>query len=130
MKVGILTFHNAINFGAILQTYATCELVKSLGHEVEVIDYHNRAIDATYDKYIYHISRMPWNPVYAMAYLLSTLFFRKKKHKFQIFTKKYLSLSRNRFSGQPMKLENYGLVLIGSDQLWNMTITKGIDPVY
>ena len=49
MKVGILTFHNAYNYGAVLQTYATQEIVKSYGHEVEIIDYHNKAIDYHYD---------------------------------------------------------------------------------
>ena len=49
MKVGILTFHNAYNYGAVLQTYATQEYVRGLGHEVEVIDYHNRKIDLSYE---------------------------------------------------------------------------------
>lgn len=130
MKVGILTFHNAINLGAILQTYATYELVKSMGHEVEVIDYHNGNVDATYDKYRFRLSRMPRNPIYATAYLLCIMFFRKKEHKFNHFTKEFMTLSRNRYSSKSLKLEGYDVILIGSDQLWNKKITGGIDPVY
>ena len=130
MKVGILTFHNAINIGAILQTYATYELVKSLGHEVEVIDYHNKAIDASYDKFRFRLNRIPRNPVYAMAYLLSTFFFRKKEHRFHDFINKYLSLCPNQSGSQILKLDSYDILLIGSDQLWNKKITKGIDPIY
>ncbi len=123
-------FHNAINYGAILQTYATYELVKSLGYEVEVIDYHNKAIDASYDKFRFHLSRIPRNPVYAMAYLLSTLFFRIKEHRFREFINNYLSLSTNKTGSQFLNLDSYDILLIGSDQLWNKKITKGIDPIY
>ena len=39
MKIGILTFHCAVNYGAVLQAYALQEILRSLGHEVYVIDY-------------------------------------------------------------------------------------------
>lgn len=39
MKIGILTFHCAINYGAVLQAYGLQEYLKSLGHEVYIIDY-------------------------------------------------------------------------------------------
>lgn len=39
MKTGILTFHCAHNYGAVLQAYALQEQLKAFGHEVEMIDY-------------------------------------------------------------------------------------------
>lgn len=39
MKIGILTFHWAVNHGAILQTYATTKYLTSKGHNVEIVDY-------------------------------------------------------------------------------------------
>ena len=39
MKIGILTFHCAHNYGAILQCFGLQEYLKSLGHDVYVIDY-------------------------------------------------------------------------------------------
>lgn len=39
MKIGILTLHRPANFGANLQAYATVSYMRSLGHEVRVIDY-------------------------------------------------------------------------------------------
>ena len=39
MKIGLLTFHSAQNYGAVLQAYATQEVLKGLGHEIQVIDY-------------------------------------------------------------------------------------------
>jgi len=38
MKIGIVTFHTANNYGAVLQCYALSESIKDLGHEVELID--------------------------------------------------------------------------------------------
>ena len=39
MKIGILTFHYAHNYGAMLQAYALSMKLRSLGHCVEIIDY-------------------------------------------------------------------------------------------
>ena len=41
MRVGILTFHDALNYGAVLQCYALQNTLMNLGYEVEVIDYKN-----------------------------------------------------------------------------------------
>lgn len=45
MKIGILTFHWATNYGAVLQCYALQEYLKSLGHEVEIINYKPHLFD-------------------------------------------------------------------------------------
>ena len=34
MKIGILTFHCANNYGAVLQTYGLQEYLKTIGYEV------------------------------------------------------------------------------------------------
>ena len=44
MKIGILTFHRAINYGAILQCYALSETLKDLGHDVWIVDYRPSSI--------------------------------------------------------------------------------------
>jgi len=38
MKIKLLTFSKASNYGAIMQCYALCEVLKKLGHDVELID--------------------------------------------------------------------------------------------
>ena len=38
-RVEIITLHRITNFGSLLQTYATQEVVKRLGYDTEVIDY-------------------------------------------------------------------------------------------
>jgi UDP-N-acetylmuramate dehydrogenase len=41
MKVALLTFHDALNYGAVLQAYATQRAIQDLGAECKVIDYVN-----------------------------------------------------------------------------------------
>lgn len=45
MKIGILNFHRALNYGAVLQCYGLQETLTALGHEVSVIDYRPRIIE-------------------------------------------------------------------------------------
>ena len=39
MKVGVLTWYKAINHGAVLQTYASCKVLESLGCKPVVLDF-------------------------------------------------------------------------------------------
>ena len=39
MNIGILTFHYAHNYGAMLQAYALTTFLKESGHEAKIIDY-------------------------------------------------------------------------------------------
>ena len=39
MKIGILTYHRAHNYGAMLQAYALLSYLRNNGHDVEIIDY-------------------------------------------------------------------------------------------
>ena len=48
MKIGILTFHRAHNYGAVLQAYALQEYLYSLNQKVEFIDYKNRKLLEVY----------------------------------------------------------------------------------
>ena len=45
MKIGILTFHWATNYGAVLQCYALQTYLESLGHDVRVINYKPKQYD-------------------------------------------------------------------------------------
>lgn len=76
MKVGIITFHNAYNYGAILQTFATQEIVKAYGHDVNIIDYRNKAINKHYDKRKFHLKTLPKRKFYNIPrYLIEKHFF-------------------------------------------------------
>ena len=44
MKIGILTFHWAHNYGAVLQAYALQEVLKNRGHDVEFVNYYTASM--------------------------------------------------------------------------------------
>lgn len=48
MKVGIITFHSAHNFGALLQVYALQEYLNKNNIEAQVVNYRLPAIDNVY----------------------------------------------------------------------------------
>lgn len=52
MRVGILTFHNSRNFGANLQTLATQEMLRKLGHEPVIINYVDREKASAFERMV------------------------------------------------------------------------------
>ena len=74
MKVGILTFHRAHNFGAMLQCYALQEYLTKKGLNVEVIDYRQPYIETLYSKYSdnskFHLSYEAANAQYDYNYFM------------------------------------------------------------
>ena len=39
-KIGLITIHDTLNYGSLLQTYALYKAIESLGVEIELIDYY------------------------------------------------------------------------------------------
>lgn len=126
MKIGILTFHNAYNYGAVLQAYATQEIVKSRGHEVEIINYHNRKVD------MHYVKKFSYRKFYKIPLvLIGKFFFYKRKLAYERFINEYLQLTSNVIrSEENVTLDVYDVILIGSDQLWNKRLTGGWDKMY
>lgn len=52
MKVGLVLAHKGVNYGMLLQAYATQRMVEKLGYETEVIDYERTNFK--------HIRWTPW----------------------------------------------------------------------
>ena len=58
MKIGILTFHRAHNYGAVLQCYALQEIMRRRGHDVRVIDYRQPWIEEFYKLLIMELKQL------------------------------------------------------------------------
>jgi hypothetical protein len=134
VKVGILTFHRAENFGAALQAFALQEYIASLGHEVEIIDYRNKAIERHYQPLDITILLRRKNVFASIRTLLCNVFTYKtqmaKKKKYERFREKYLRISKKVFTFPADIKGGYDAYICGSDQIWNCGITGGLDPVY
>ena len=51
-KVGIITFHFADNYGAVLQTYALVEIIRNIvGYDIEIINFVPQLLREPYNLY-------------------------------------------------------------------------------
>ena len=122
MKVGILTFHDGINYGAFLQVYALqCFLLRH-GFQCQVINYKN--LGFTLREYKCFLGpRMLLN---RRAFLRNLV----KVFRFKIAQRKLHTTNRIFTQSKIAKLK-FDAVIIGSDEVWNFgTELIGYDPVY
>ncbi len=117
--VGLLTMHRVVNFGSVLQAYATQAVLERLGYSCTIIDYQ-------YPNKMHHGDKEKWPWLVAIyREIMQWLHGRpaKKQHSgFESFREKYLhtagyyptyeSLQKN-----PPQFDTF---LLGSDQTWNV----------
>jgi hypothetical protein len=126
--VGILTFQNAYNYGAILQAFALQEKIKSLGFKVEIIDFDNGFFKTIYST----TGFVKGNKSHNLLCLLNILFkfpafiYKiKQRGKIQTFINKNLQLSEKcNESNISLKTSGFYRIVVGSDQVWNMAISN------
>lgn len=123
MKVALLTFHNALNYGAALQVYACQQAIASLGVDCEVIDYVNDFRGMAYDTAKQaRMELVNGNYRSALKYTLGTPFMRKRRKEFMDFYRRFLRCTGERYtsSEELSKLNSvYDKFIVGSDQVWN-----------
>ena len=118
-RVGILTFHYANNYGAVLQAYGLATAVTALGHSVEVIDYRPLSARRAY-------GRWPRDP----RKVLPTAMARWRVRRFR---QCHLPLSQHPYwtiedlRHSPPKVD---FLVCGSDQVWNVSSFRGFDPAF
>ena len=124
MKVGIFTFHRALNYGAFLQAIALQNYIKSLGHDVDIVDYWPKEHASAYSLFSFHFLNKK-NFVSKFKSLLFILLrytrLKKRKAKMEMLLLNYLNIrpEKIRFTS-PEDLESlqYDLLIYGSDQIW------------
>lgn len=133
MKIGILTFHRAENFGATLQVLALQEFLTESNFRVEIIDYRCEPIEKWYSLTDFSFFLKRKNIFISMNILLNRLFTLrlrlKQKNKFSEFWRKYLKISDEVF-GKVESISKYDVCICGSDQIWNPFVTSGFDSMY
>ena len=114
MKIGVLTFHSALNVGAVLQAYGLQTYLASLGHEVTFIDYQpiqktlkardliGKGARATFRKW----EDLYWSHHYTRNICFSSIL-RVSDQRYESI----VSLESN-----PPDCDAY---IAGSDQIWN-----------
>lgn len=128
MKVGIITFHRAWNYGAVLQCYALQETIKNLGHDVKVIDYRQPAIEKCYQTFSLKGSiKALLKP--GKYYERGFLYRNHIRIGFKEFRNRFFDLTAP--CTQSSIPEDFDVYIIGSDQLWVPNWTGGyFDDIY
>lgn len=130
MKIGILTFHRAHNYGAVLQCYALQEVLERLGHDVQVIDYRQPYIESVYAVFNWkYFFSLLWH-LHAKTFLCYLKHMGRRIHRaymYRHFRDVYLHLTGECCSQDIPPLEGY---VIGSDQVWSLHCTEVMDKVY
>lgn len=138
MKVGILTFHNAHNYGAVLQAYALKQTLNKLGHTVEIINYRNPVIDNKYQKHLKAGIQLktflhPRLCLQKMKFMINKKIMRQaweqQYERFEEFIGLYLT-DMPKIKFEELEHLNYDILIAGSDQIWAGSITDGIDKAY
>lgn len=120
MRIGVITFHAAENFGSALQAFALCSVLRRLGNEVKLIDYRY-----TNDLRQYNCFRTNIYKERPKAILGDVLYFPynfKRKHRFEKFRDKYFEMTETEyrdFDNLDALNNQFDCFVCGSDQIWN-----------
>ena len=112
MKIGIVTYHRTLNYGAVMQSLATRFSLEEMGHEVYYVDYwpdyHRKIYEYfSFRKFVKNIFKL-----HAVSYLKMSVWKKRRHDHFDDFFKLYIYPYC-----RPID-ENYDVVIYGSDQIW------------
>lgn len=136
MRIGIITFHRANNYGAALQCYALQQTLTTLGHETQIIDYRQPVIELMYKPVRRDIICQGLRkPRLLGGYLFKVLptdfkYALKKTSGYEKFRKRHFHAT-SPFSKAEDMPQDFDIYMIGSDQMWNINLYGGyMDNVY
>jgi hypothetical protein len=132
MKIALITIHNANNYGAVLQAYATKKVLSQYG-EVSTIDYDNRFLNHQLDIFRFDMS------VHGIKMLVHDILRLPSRiravNRFRNFLRTNMNLTQKLTADKLMqgKAGKFDIFLCGSDQIWNPEIVsedRSIDPIF
>ena len=122
MRIGILTYHDEVNYGSLLQAYAMQTALTDMGHDVLVIDRWFEPRQNRIYGILHTTSAQAW-----IKWLLKgvwgtgswALFLRQWRSR--KFIRRYLKLTPYHFHGCKDAPKDLGLdlIVVGSDQVWH-----------
>lgn len=128
-KIGILTFHRATNYGAVLQAYALVSYLNEQGYEAKIIDYKPNDMA----EIISPISKKNLKGVIIWLYsnLKNITTLRGKYAKRKIFWE-YVNATLPMTSKVATEedIPVLDAIIVGSDQVWSTCFTGGVDKFY
>lgn len=126
MKIGILTFHRANNFGAFLQAFALKSYLEHLGHQVSFVDYwpeeHRRHCSVFDPKAVRSLKLFFRECLLACCKLpRAAVMNRLRKKHFGLDSRPAFQHHEN------LKTAEFDCIVYGSDQIWWKSTLEGMD---
>jgi hypothetical protein len=120
MKIGIVTFHRANNYGAVLQAFALSFKLSELfpADDIYIIDYCNDILKKRHSLFQAESLKQ------CISSLIQLPYFIKRKRNFDTFRKEHFKY----INSNEVNLLDY--LVCGSDQIWGKKITGGFDKHY
>lgn len=122
-KVGILTFHAAYNYGAVLQAYALKEKIKGLGYDCKIINFRTKKQIKKYSV----INTRRFNKA-TLAKNIQNIFYIKqiknRNKNFEKFIENKLDIYPNNWVDEKTLeeiIKEFDFIVCGSDQIWNIS---------
>ena len=116
IKIGICTFHYAVNPGSVWQAYALYKTISSLspGFDVHIINYQESR---------YRNSMMAFKPRLPLIHNVYQLFRITSYQRYQRFWNCIGGLGKRMDDDTVKDLNGYDVIVAGSDQIWNLELT-------
>lgn len=105
MKIGILTFNFAYNYGAVIQAWALRTYLASLGHKVQIVNYEPKRGFLPW----WAVELIHWNRRRFLQHL-----------KFRSFRRRYLTETHPVYDREELEQLQFDAIIVGSDQVWNV----------
>ena len=142
MKASVITLHTVDNYGSVMQTYATQQILKKSGYDVEFVDYwrqdnlpQSRAEKMLESRTLQKLKLLWGMNDFTRRVTVSILkgMLEKQKSPMWRFLEEKVRLTKVRYCSYKELKANPPMAdvyITGSDQVWNSIWNKGIDPAY
>ena len=126
IRVGILTFHDAHNYGAVLQAYALKKYIQKIdGVDATVINYHHHNIPDGFPRKR-KIEKITLSHI--AKHIYSSKDHNLRWNKFNMFIRNLIDNKTEVYTcEEDLEKLNIDIWICGSDQIWNTDITRGFN---
>ena len=122
-KIGILTFYNSYNYGAVLQAYATQKFLEDNNYEAKFINYVNEYENKFNKLFSYRKNKsLKDNFIILVKNICFGGHYYTKKCYFDFIKQ----LSKTKEYKNIDEIDDFDILISGSDQIWNPNIYGGI----
>ena len=128
MKIGIVTYHRTLNYGAVMQALATRFVLEEMGHEAYYVDYwpdYHKEMYALFPKHKFFKFSLRKKIAFLLSFIKN---YNSKKRRIDNFEKFF----QTHIYPYCRPIDNtYDVVVYGSDQIWRKQPVLGTyNPFY